>query len=351
MAYYAVVDLSNLFHRARHSAMGDPETKIGLSLLIVFRSLRKLYRELKVDHIVFAVDYSSWRYEAYPAYKSRRRLDRANENVKEKEENEMFFSALSSLITYLDEHTRCTVLRAYGIEGDDFVARWIDTHPDDQHVIISGDSDFVQLLSPNVRIYDAINQRMIAIDQIINYENKKLEFMVSPKDGKIKVGKPNPDFVPEDEWWKKALFIKLIRGDVGDSVFAAFPGVRYEGKKHSIKGAWDDRHARGYDWNNLMCQTWDKLVGTKQDGERLTETVRVSDEFKINESLIDLHKQPEHVVVKMDTTIQEATTREFASNVGMRFLKFCNQYDLPSLEKEATEHVIYLNAPYSKERS
>ena len=43
MTRYAVVDLSNLFHRARHSTIGDTDTKVGLALLIIFRSLRKLH--------------------------------------------------------------------------------------------------------------------------------------------------------------------------------------------------------------------------------------------------------------------------------------------------------------------
>ena len=131
-------------------------------------------------------------------------------------------SLLSICITYLDVHTRCTVLKSNGIEGDDFVARWILRHPDDEHIIISGDSDFVQLLAPNVHIYDAINQRMIGIDKITNAEGRKLEFSVSPKDGKIKINKPAEDFEPEAEWWKKALFVKLIRGDIGDLFFRHF---------------------------------------------------------------------------------------------------------------------------------
>jgi hypothetical protein len=340
MARFAVVDLSNLFHRARHGTMGDPDTKAGMALHIVFRSLRKLYRDLTVSHIVFAVDQGSWRHGVYPAYKSRRRLNQANATPREQEENQMFFSALESLITYLDNSTNCTVLRSAGIEGDDFVARWIQRYPNDEHIIISGDSDFVQLMAPNVQIFDAINQRMISIDRVVDDKNRKLEFSVSAKDGKIKVGKPNDDFIPEEEWWRKALFLKLIRGDIGDSVFSAFPGVRYEGKKHSIQSAWADRHDKGFDWNNLMFQTWDKLT------EKLTETVRVIDQYQINEQVIDLAKQPEIIVEQMDRAIDAATAKPTIKGLGTHFLRFCKKYDLPALEKEADNHVIYLNIPY-----
>ena len=346
MSTFAVVDLSNLSHRARHGVMADPETRLGLALHIVFRSLRKMHRELKVDHIVFAVDQGSWRYDVYPAYKSRRKLNRLAVTPQEQEENEMFFSTLNLLETYLATQTRCTVLRAHGIEGDDFVARWIGRHPDDQHIIVSGDSDFVQLLAPNVRIYDALNQRMIGIDAITDERGRKLSFQVSPKDGKIKVGKPDDQFIPEPEWWRKALFLKMIRGDVGDSIFSAFPGVRYEGKKCSIRAAWEDRDAKGYDWNNLMFQTWDKLVIKGE--ERLTEQVRVIDEYRINESLIDLTKQPESVTALMDAAIADAIAAKPAGNVGIHFLRFCGTHNLPALTKEANDHAAYLNAAYPK---
>lgn len=342
MTNFAVCDLSTLFYRSRYGASGDTETKIGLALLIIFRSLRKLYRELDVQHIVFAVDYGSWRQKVYPAYKSKRRMDRAKATASDKEENEQYFEALNSLVEYLDKHTKCTVLRCNGLEGDDFVARWLQRHPDDNHIIISSDSDLVQLMAPNVQIYDAINQRMIALDKITDVAGNTLEFEVAKKDGKIKVGGIKKDFVPEEDWWKKALFLKLIRGDISDSVFSSFPGVRFESAtKASILSAWVDRKTKGYDWNNLMFQTWEKL---NEDGS--TKTVRVVDEFKINESVIDLTKQPEDVVAKMDVSIDESINREPPSNVGGYFLKFCRTHDLPSLEKESNEHVTYLNIPY-----
>jgi hypothetical protein len=348
MQVFAVVDLSNLFHRARHGAMTDSETKVGLAMLIVFRSLRKMHRELKFDHIVFAVDHGSWRYALYPAYKSRRKLERLTANVVEQEETVLFNAALSQLVSYLDEQTRCTVLQAPAVEGDDFIAHWIARHPQDQHVIISGDSDFVQLLAPNVRIYDAINQRIIAHDRIVNEQGRSLAFTVSPKDGKIKVGSPTENFAPEAEWWLKALFIKLLRGDTGDSVFSAYPGVRYEGKKCSIRAAWDDRRDQGYDWNNLMFQSWNKLVGSDADGQPLTESVRVIDEYKINQVLIDLTKQPTNVVTILDQVMYNILARPSVNAVGIGFLRFCARHNQPAMAKEANDHVNYLNAAYVK---
>jgi hypothetical protein len=348
MSVFAVVDLSNLFHRARHNGtMVDSETKIALAVHIVFRSLRKMRRDFAVDHIVFAVDQGSWRYRHYPGYKARRKLHRMAATVAEQEENALFFAALDDLSNYLRDQTRCTVLHAEEIEGDDFIARWIQRHPHDQHIIISGDSDFVQLIAPNVRIYDAINQRIIAHTGITDEKGRAMAFSVNPKDGKLKTGAPSNDFIPEEEWWRKALFIKLIRGDAGDSVFAAYPGVRYEGKKFSIRSAWDDRKERGYDWNNLMYQSWDKLTGIDEEtGERTVKSVRVVDEFRINESVIDLTQQPASIVQKMDDSIDAAIAHRPSIHVGIGFLRFCTTHDLPALAKEADDHLVYLNASY-----
>lgn len=340
---FGIVDLSNLFYRSRYGAT-ETELKIGLAQHILFRSLRRLHRSLQLDHVVFAVDSGSWRSAVYPAYKARRKLERSAASPSQQQENQQFFAALDELIRYLREHTRCTVLEQREIEGDDFIARWVMRHPQDQHVIISGDSDFVQLIAENVRIFDAVNQRLISSESIVDEQGQRLSFAVSPKDGRIRVGTRDTGFVPEPDWWQKALFIKLIRGDTTDSIFSAYPGVRYEGKKCSIRAAWEDKE-QGYDWNNLMCQTWQKLVEVK-DGERITKEVRVIDEYRVNQSLIDLTKQPSWVMEQMDVVIDRALQRALPSNIGIHFLRFCTKHDLPELAKEADDHVRYLNAAY-----
>ena len=308
-------------------------------MLIIFRSLRKLYRDLRVDHMVFAVDGGSWRQNIYPAYKARRKLQRMAATPREQEEEAKFFGIFDALLSYLAIRTRCTILMAPEIEADDFIARWIVRRSQDEHIIVSGDSDFVQLINPNVRLYDAMFQRMLTVDGVFDEQDRRLAFTVSPKNGKIKVGQVDAEFVPEPEWWRKALFLKLVRGDVSDSIFAAYPGVRYEGKKVSIRAAWENRGEQGYDWNNLMFQSWDKLL---ESGE--VERVRVIDQFRINQQIIDLTQQPPHIIQRMDAAIDAALAGPVVRDVGMAFLRFCSTHDLPALAKEATDHVSYLNA-------
>ena len=130
-----------------------------------------------------------------------------------------------------------------------------------------------------------------------------------------------------------------------NSVFSAYPGVRYEGKKCGIRSAWEDRNTQGYDWNNLMFQTWDKLL---ESGG--VQAVRVIDEYRINERLIDLTKQPERIIQKMDAMIDAAAQAAPVQQIGRHFLRFCATHDLPVLAKEAADHVTYLNAAYRRDK-
>lgn len=337
---YAVVDLSNLFFSVRFATMGDADSQLGMAFHILFRSLKKLYKETNVDHIVFAVDYSSWRYTVYPAYKGKRKLDRLEKSIEDQEQDKMFLDAMNDLVEFLDKKTNCTVLKQYQIEADDFVAGWVQSHPNDEHIIVSADSDFVQLLDKNVSIYDGVKNLYITIDQITNIDNKKMSFEINTKNGKIKIGSVDNNFVPETDWWKKALFLKIIRGDIGDGIYPAYPKVRYNGssKKVGINEAWNDHIAKGFDWNNFMLSEWQKplINGT-------VENVKVKDSFAFNELLIDLTKQPDDVKQKMFETILEKSNKKNIKLINLHFLKFCGKYDLPQLAAEAIQHSDYLS--------
>lgn len=337
---YAVVDLSNLFFSVRFATMGDADSQLGMAFHVLFRSLKKLYKETNVDHIVFAVDYSSWRYDVYPAYKGKRKLDRLEKSLEDQEQDKMFLDAMNDLIDFLSTKTNCTVLKQYGIEADDFVAGWIQSHPDDEHIIVSADSDFVQLLDKNVSIYDGVKNLFITPEYINNQDGKKVSFEVNTKNGKIKVGPVDDAFVPENEWWKKALFLKIIRGDIGDGIFPSYPKVRYDGssKKVGIKEAWNDRISKGFDWNNFMLSEWQKPLANGN-----IENVKVKDAFAFNELLIDLTKQPNDIKQKIFQYILENTNKKNVKYINLHFLKFCGKYDLPQLAAEAIQHTDYLS--------
>ena len=66
---------------------------------------------------------------------------------KEKEENEVFWEVYDDFLDFINTKTNCTVLRNPRAEADDLIAGWVKEHPNDDHVIISSDSDFAQLIT------------------------------------------------------------------------------------------------------------------------------------------------------------------------------------------------------------
>jgi 5'-3' exonuclease len=339
MARYIIVDLANMFYRCRHAVQGDPYSKAGLALHAVFRSIKKMWREHKGDHVVFCLEGRSWRFGPHPKYKANRRVDDLLITNREREENQVFSETFTELQEFLINKTNATVLQSDGVEGDDFIARWTQMHPDDEHIIVSGDTDFIQLLADNIKIYDGVRELLIGKDAVLDKDGVPLEFSVK-SDGKLKVGKAaKADFVVEPLWWRRALFMKCMRGDSGDNIFSAYPKVR---EKKLIE-AWDDRIERGFNWNNLMLQTW-----TEYDENDEPQEVKVYDKFMFNTSLIDLTKQPEDVKDLMDATIVERVQKKHTPAIGIHFMRFCEKNGLINIGKEAEQHAVYLNAQYAK---
>lgn len=361
MTTFLIVDMANLIHRCKHITMGDIATKSGMALHIALNSFRASYRKFKADHIVVCLEGRSWRKDVYPAYKANRAVTESLLTRKEREDDEFYFNVFKEFIEFLEKRTNVTVLQAQGCEADDLIARFIDIHPNDNHVILSGDSDFFQLLDGDrVKMYDGVKAWTYSTKEVLD-ENDQPAFrkkLMPKKDsaGKIlkdKKGQPIKETVkimeappvPEYE-----LFKKIIRGDSSDNIHGAAPGARETGssKKPGIKQAFDDRHGKGFDWNLFMLEEWDKVVDAEPDGTPIKEKVRVIDEYKFNQQLIDLRAQPDHIKDALDLAIVTAIQAPLKSGVGIWFLKFCNEMDLVNMAKNPNEHASMLAAPYPK---
>ena len=151
---YILVDTANLFFRARHVVRGDLEEKIGMCLHVTLNSVRKAWKDFNGKHVIFCLEGRSWRKDVYEPYKRNRAEVRAAMTVKEQEEDKLFWETFDALKTFISENTNCTVLRHENLEADDLVAGWIQSHPDDEHIIVSSDTDFHQLLADNVKQYN-----------------------------------------------------------------------------------------------------------------------------------------------------------------------------------------------------
>jgi len=325
---YIIIDTMNMFFRCKHIAAkgADAWTKAGFGLHLTLSSASKEFRDHKGDHVVFALEgQNSWRKQFYAPYKQNRTDKRAQLTEEQVEEDQLFFDAYDDLVKFLDKRTNCTVLGVEGAEGDDIIAHWTQMHPDDEHIIVSADTDFVQLISPNVSQWNGVSKRLITHNAV--YDEK----------GKMVVDKKNPTEVmpaPEPEW---ELFYKCIRGDTGDNVFSAFPGARLKGTKNKvgIREAYEDRKSQGYNWNNFMLQRW---VDHKQQEHK------VMNDYERNAKLIDLTQQPEDIRAAMDVAMANAYLKPAAKMVGAHLLKFCGKYDLVNIAKYPDQYAEFLNA-------
>jgi 5'-3' exonuclease len=324
---YLLVDAANMFFRARHVVRGeDAETKAGMAYHIMFNSINKVWRDFKGSHVVICLEGRSWRKDVYEGYKRNRADARAALTPAEAEEDRIFWQAFDELKDYLSAKTNCTVLRHERCEADDFIARWIQNHPEDDHVIVSSDSDFYQLLGDNVRQYNGITKELITTSGIFDDKGRAV------LDKKTKQPKP----APEPEW---LLFEKCMRGDTTDNVFSAYPGVREKSTKNKVglREAFADRDTKGYNWNNLMLQRWVDHEGVEH---------RVRDKYLFNKQLIDLTEQPEDIKIAMDETIATATGKNRVSQVGLHFVKFCSKWNLVAVADKMNDHGEYLGASY-----
>jgi len=324
---YILVDTANTFFRARHATRGDLNDKIGMSLATVLGSVRKAWKDFKGDHVIFFLEGRSWRKDVYAPYKRQRTEARAAQSPREAEEDRVFWETFDEFKDYVINKTNCTVLQHPQLEADDLIAGWIQSHPSDMHVIISTDGDFAQLIAPNVRQYNGVMQITTTHEGYFDEKGKPV------KDKKTNEKKDAPD----PTW---LLFEKCMRGDTSDNIFSAYPGVREKGTKNKVglREAFGDRVNKGFAWNNLMLQRWSDHEGKEH---------RVLDDYNRNVVLCDLTAQPDDIKTLIKETINTATTAEKnISQVGIRLLKLCAEYDLIKISEQVQSYAEPLNARY-----
>ena len=325
---YAIIDTANTYFRARHIASRNTDAwgKIGMALHLTLGSVNQIVRKFGVDHVVFALEGRSWRKSFYEPYKKNRIIDAQAQTDAEREENELFWDTYEKFTTYLTEKTNVSVIRHPEAEADDVIARFVHLHPDDEHFIISSDTDYVQLIAPNVKQYNGITNQLITLEGYLDEKDK----LVIDKKTK------EPKLLGDPKWH---LFEKCMRGDTSDNVFSAYPGVRTKGTKNKVglMEAFEDRTKQGFNWNNVMLQKWTD----HNDVEH-----RVKDDYERNRTLIDLTAQPQEIKDKVDEAIILGVRTTTTPQVGIHFMKFCGKYELLKISEQAEAYAKWLNSPY-----
>jgi 5'-3' exonuclease len=289
--------------------------------------VKKAWQDFDGSHVIFCLEGRSWRKDFYAPYKAQRTAARAAHTEKEADEEKIFWEAFDTFKDFIIEKTNCTVMQHPRLEADDLIAGWIQGHPNDNHIIISTDTDFVQLIAPNVKQYNGVMETTITDKGIFDAKGKLVI------DKKTQLPKP----IPDPEW---LLFEKCVRGDTSDNVFSAYPGVRTKGtsKKVGLQEAFADRQDKGFNWNNLMLQRW-----TDHNGEEH----RVLEDYERNRRLIDLSHQPDDIKEIIKEAIASGTSaNKNISQVGIRLIKFCALYDLKKISDQAQAYAEPLNARY-----
>jgi 5'-3' exonuclease len=324
---FILVDTANTFFRARHAVKGDLEMKVGMSLHVTFNSVKKAWKDFNGSHVIFCLEGRSWRKDHYAPYKRNRTEARAAHNEKEQEEEKVFWETYDEFKNFINDKTNCSILQNSQLEADDLIAGFVQAHPNDNHVIISTDGDFAQLIAPNVCQYNGVSE---VTTRHTGYFDAKGKRVIDKKTNEIKMA-PNPEWL---------LFEKCMRGDTSDNIFSAYPGVRTKGTKNKVGliEAFDDRTAKGYSWNNLMLQKWIDHEGQEH---------RVLEDYNRNKLLCDLTAQPPEIRKIIEDTINlEIQKNKDVSQVGVRMLKFCASYELNKISDNIQQYVEPFNARY-----
>jgi 5'-3' exonuclease len=326
---YILVDTANTFFRARHVVRGSTEDKVGMSLHTILSSVRKAWKDFNGSHVVFCLEGRSWRKDIYAPYKRNRSDARAALSPREAEEDRVFWETFDEFKTFITDKTNCTVLQHPRLEADDLIAGWIQHHPNDNHVIISTDGDFAQLIAPNVKQYNGVSQTTITHEGYFDEKGKPVK---DKKTGEAKTA-------PDPSW---LLFEKCMRGDTSDNIFSAYPGVREKGSRNKVglREAFADRNSKGFNWNNMMLQRWVDHDGVEH---------KVIDDYNRNVTLCDLSAQPAEIKTIISETVQASIdANKNISQVGIRLLKFCASYDLQKISEQVQSYADPLNARYER---
>lgn len=283
-----VVDLNNVASNTRHGKLKNPPSRrqkeprvVEFLFKEVLTNIVYTAKKVSAKSLVITADSKgSWRRDmVYPLYKLNREDD-SYEDIYYEET----IKAVDMLCEFFQENTAAVVLKMPKVEADDIIATWC-VNSDAENIIMSTDSDFVQLLQiPNTELY--------------NYRYGKQDF--------IEV--EDPDF---------ELFLKCIRGDKTDNVPSAFPRVR----RTRLLKCWED----DLEMLNLL-------------NEKVDESV-VGDLLERNMALISLFHIPQSVTDQITSTISEAM-----ANTGkydeMRVLRYFGKIGLGDFTNLVTKNAI-----------
>ena len=147
-----LLDANNLIYRARYAAKFAREGDAAI-VYSFFRSLKPLMEKFKPDKCYFVRDGApSDRNEIFPGYKANR----------ERQLDENFLTQKRRIENIVLEILPITYCRNMNVEADDLIAHLVnEVHLEDECIVVSSDTDFVQLLQshPNCQLYNPVSKK------------------------------------------------------------------------------------------------------------------------------------------------------------------------------------------------
>ena len=153
-----ILDGHNLLHRAR---VGFRKGDHAITFMF-FRSLRPLIEKMNPDKVYFVLEGSpKKRIEMDPDYKANRKISAADPKYQEMTD---FFRQKDECVELLYKAFPFSIVRHPDFEADDIIAHYARLYREDDVTIVSGDSDFIQLLTdedPQIKLYHPIKKEYI----------------------------------------------------------------------------------------------------------------------------------------------------------------------------------------------
>ncbi len=126
-----------------------------------FRNLRPIIELFSPDKCYFILEGKpQFRFDLYPEYKANRIIKLASQ----KEEKDEFFKSAEEIVRLL-KYLPITIAKADKYECDDVIGTLCDNLKDEDLTVVSGDTDFIQLLQRNYKsckVYNPIKKEFMS---------------------------------------------------------------------------------------------------------------------------------------------------------------------------------------------
>jgi len=252
--------LRNFFSRAINAASSNPEFELW-KFITIDHIIQYIWK-FKAKEVILAVDSSnSWRKLLYPNYKWSRAVGRETSEV----DWAQFFKVYHEYLDEIKTSLPFKVLRIDGCEADDVIASLAKG----QSTIISSDSDFNQLISKNVQVFNPHTQKKA--EKIDNF-----------------------------------LEIACLNGQRKDDIPNIITPLDWDVTSKERRPIFGEKKAQKI--INEGLETWLKSNNLEQ-------------RYKIQKALIDLNSLPKAIESRIQKAYNEYSMPE-ADNIGKFFMKY-----------------------------